>query len=591
MRKIYIAIFTIFLSFNTGIWASGDVSQSAEPDNPVIRARDLVLSYFTPINGTVENVTDGLVSVRFEGKVNIKKGLRFSIYRKGTPFYHPVTNELIGNTETFIGRIEIKEINEPDGLYICTVIKGEVKAGDIARITTSKIKLAFFQERKSDWTLSEAFYSSIKDSERFEILESYAPAYKPEDLSQIARDINAEVVLLFSTPVKDEKRVLNIKLYWAEDAKLFSESEEAVSSDVVSMTAPGEEFISASLANKEPWGSYKLAGGQIFAMGDVDGNGADELIVSDGNNISIYNFKEELQESWSIKGSPQERHLSIDVLDVNNNGRAEIFVTYMTDERGIKTGDSGMAGIKDDNSAIKSFVLEYDPAEGYRKIKDKMPYFLRVSGKILLMQKFDTGRIFSGAVYEGEWKDGNYQPKRQLALPPDVNIYGFTFVDWQNKGMNHLVTFDDNGYLILYDSQVHAIWKSSRTYGKFKLSVEKGTYSVANPVAKKFLRGRLISVKTGRGEEIIVVNKIPVAERVPGLGTSGAEIYSLWWDSGVMDEKLILSKIPGDLTDYWIEGNKLFFIAKGNLLSFIKNAVTGELLKGSVLYYYNLTDK
>jgi hypothetical protein len=70
----------------------------------------------------------------------------------------------------------------PDGLYICTVIKGDVKAGDLARISTSKIKLAFFQERKSDWTLSEAFYSSIKDSERFEILESYTPAYKPEDL-------------------------------------------------------------------------------------------------------------------------------------------------------------------------------------------------------------------------------------------------------------------------------------------------------------------------------------------------------------------------------------------------------------------------
>jgi hypothetical protein len=105
-----------------------------------------------------------------------------------------------------------------------------------------------------------------------------------------------------------------------------------------------------------------------------------------------------------------------------------------------------MAGIKDDSSAVKSFVLEYDPAEGYKKIKDNMPYFLRVSGKTLLMQKFDTGRIFSGAVYEAEWKDGNYQPKRQLVLPPDVNIYGFTFADWQNNGMYHLVTFDDNGY-------------------------------------------------------------------------------------------------------------------------------------------------
>jgi hypothetical protein len=590
MKKIYIVILISCILFTANAAVLGDISQKTETDHPVTSARDFVLSYFTPVNGTVIDVADGVVSVKFEGQGIIKQGMRFSVYRKGKPFYHPVTKEQLGNAEEFIGKIEVKEFKEPEGLCICTVMKGDIKAGDVARITTSKIKLAFFQERKSDWMLSEAFYSSLKDSGRFEIFESYTPTYQPEDLAHLAGNMNAEAVLLFSTPVKDEKRTLNIKLYWAEDAKAFAGMEELAGSDTVKKLSPGEELVSASLVNKEPLGSYRLSGGQLFAIGDVDGDGNMELIVSDDNKISIYSFKEKLQEVWSIKGTPQERHLSIDVLDVNNNGKAEIFVTYITGNGSINT-DDGAGSMRSDNIAVRSAVIEYDPLERYKKIKDKMPYFLRVSGKTLFMQNFDTGRIFAGPVYEGEWKDGNYQPKKQVALPPDINIYGFTFVDWQNSGRYQLVTFDDYGYLILYDDQGHEIWKSSNSYGKFRFAFEKKTYSAANPVAKWYIRGRLIPVRTDRGEEIIVVSNIPLFTNVPGLGTKGTEIHSLWWDNGEMDEKLLLTELPGRISDYWIEGNKLFFIVKGSLWSVLQNAASGELSKGSVLYYYDLGEK
>lgn len=590
MKKIYIAILISCILFTANAAVFGDISQNAQKDYPVTSARDFVLSYFTPVNGTVIDVADGVVSVKFEGQGTVKQGMRFSVFRKGKPFYHPVTKEQLGEAEEFIGKIELKEIKEHEGLCICTVIKGDIKAGDVARITTSKIKLAFFQERKSDWMLSEAFYSSLKDSGRFEILESYTPTYKPEDLAHLAGDMNAEAVLLFSTPVKDEKRALNIKLYWAEDAKAFAAMEESAGSDTVKMFSPGEKFISASLVSKEPLGSYRLSGGQLFAIGDVDGDGSMELIVSEDNKISIYSFKENLQEVWSMKGTPQERNLSIDALDVNNNGKAEIFVTYMTGTGSINTGD-GTGSTRADNLAVRSFVIEYDPVERYKKIKDKMPYFFRVSGKTLFMQKFDTGRIFAGPVYEGEWKDGNYQTKKQVALPPDINIYGFTFVDWQNSGRRQLVTFDDDGYLILYDDQGHKVWKSGSSYGKFRFSFEKNAYSPANPVAKWNIRGRLITVKTDRGEEVIVVNNIPLLTNVPGLGTKATEIHSLWWNNEEMDEKIILTELPGRINDYWVEGTKLFFIVKGSLWSLIENAASGELSKGSALYYYDLGEK
>ncbi|RJQ21528.1 MAG: VCBS repeat-containing protein, partial [Nitrospiraceae bacterium] len=504
----------------------------------------------------------------------------FSVFRTGKPFYHPITNELIGETEDLVGRVEVNEGVPRDGLYPCAIIKGNVSAGDKVRITSSKVRLTFFQERKSNWSLSEAFHSSLKDTGRFEILETYSPAFDPEELSRLSREINAEAVLLLSTPVKDGKEFLNVKLYWAEDAKTITEIEDAAGPAAV-MPPPAEEFISSSFEGKEPWGSFKLPAGQLFAMGDVDNNGAPELVVSDGSNISVYSFRDELQELWSIKGNSNEKHLSVDVLDLNNNGAAEIFVTSLVGSGGTDTGDGKM----------RSFVMEYSPSAGYKKINSNISFFLRVIGKTLLMQKFGTRNAFDGPVYEGEWKNGDLRPAKALDLPSGANIYGFTFVDWRNNGQQQIMTFDDDGHLILYDGRKQPVWKSDRTYGKFNLSFSRTTFSIANPVVTWSVRGRLIAAGTGRGQEVFVVHKIPISTTAPGLGIKEVEVYSLWWDGNVMDEKLVLGEISGAVTDYWTDGKKLFLMGRIDLFSFIKNASGGELSRGNLLYYYDLGER
>ena len=533
-----------------------------------------VLAYFSPLSGRVEDVGDGIARVRVEDKVYIKKGMRFSVYRKGKAFYHPVTNELMGYTEYPVGKIGVNVAEASDGLYDCAIIKGDIRAGDKVRITSSKIKLAFFQDRKSDWALSEAFYGALKDSGRFEILEAYTPDYDPDTLSGLARGLGAEAFLMFSTPVEDGRRFLNVKLYWAEDTTLFGEIKEEAVRNISGTLAPAEEFIASTPAETEPWGSYDIAGGQLIASGDVDGDGIKELVISDGNDIRIYRLKDELLELWFIKGSPVEKHLSLDVLDLNNNGMAEIFVTSLE--------------TISDNGRISSFVIEYDPSEGYRKIKGNMPYFLRVSGKTLLMQKFNRNKIFSGAVYEGKWGDGNYQPGKPLKLPVGVNIYGFAFVDWKNEGQAQLMTFDDSGYLYLYDEKGNLKWKSDKSYGPFPFSFEMNSGSMDDPEAKWFVRGRLIPVKTKSGQEIIVLNRKPVARLMPGLGSWEAEVYCLRWDGDTMSEKLIVSNVFGAITDYLVEGKKLFLIAGSNLSTFFEKITSGEFSKGSKLYYYNL---
>jgi hypothetical protein len=563
---------------------ANQVKTAAEEYNPVYSARDSVLSYFYPESGVIAGVDNQVVKVNFQTDKSLKKGMRFSVFREGKPFYHPVTRKPIGKAEEFIGKIEINKAGE--GAYLCSIVNGQPITGDIVRITSSRIKLAFFQDRQAEWALSEMFYNSLKDSSRFNFMESYTKTYNPEELSRLAREMGAEAVLFFSTPVKEEKLFLNVKLFWAEDASAFAEIEEAAGPDFIKKFAHESEIISMESIGREPWGSFNLAAGKFIAMGDVDGNGEQELVVSDGNNIQIYSYKQEPKEIWFIKGHPGDTHLSIDVLDFNGNGRAEIFVTSLKNKR-----------------TMNSFVLEFDPAAGYKRIWEKAPYSIRVINNTLFMQAFTSYGQFSGPVYKAVWKDGRYQTGAAAGLPEGIDIYGFTSVDWHNSGkpaeagksdlsaLADILAFDDNGYLNLY-SENKLVWRSKTSYMKFNISFDKASAAVVSTSGEKWVvKGRLLAVDTKQGQNVLVIKKVPLVKMVPGLGSKKAEVYSLWWDGAMMNETLLMSGISGAVSDYWINGGNLLLIARQDLSAVFTGALSGNLQTGSKLYYYNLTGK
>lgn len=566
MRRLFILLKIVILVFATaGISAANDPGLDTDP---VQFIRDSVLSCFHPVRGIVSEVEDGIVKVALETEEEMKKGTRLSVFREGRPFYHPTTGELIGKVEEPVGRIEITDRAQGNELYLCGVLDGDIRKGDIVRITSSPIRLAFFQERKADWAISERFYESLKESRRFEIMESYTESYEPERLSEVARKLGAEAILLFSTPHRDGKEFIEVKLIWAEDARIFAQIESDVDEGVAVRPSPEEEIIFGESIMAEPWIKYELGGEELITTGDVDGDGTSELISSNRVDIRIYSLKGELQEIWFSKGSSQERHLSVDALDLNNNGRVEIFVTSLIG-----------------GGRIGSFVIEYSPSEGYRRIWDRAPYFFRVIGKRLFMQKFTPYNIFSGPIYEGVWQDGHYQPLRQIRLPEDVNIYGFAFIDWRNNGDLQIISLDDEGFLYLYSNK-QLIWKSKEKYGRSETSFR--AEEILSGEKEWFVRNRLIPIKTTQGQEIVVVKKIPVVPNFPGLGYKGAEVYSLWWDGETMQERLILRDISGPVSDYWIEGDNLYLITRGSLFSLFKKVASGDFKKGSILYYYNL---
>jgi hypothetical protein len=245
---------------------------------------------------------------------------------------------------------------------------------------------------------------------------------------------------------------------------------------------------------------------------------------------------------------------------------------------------------KKTRAKIVSSVFEYDQSAGYRKIQDNVPYAMRVIGTNLLLQKFTPSKTFTGPVVKGVWSDGRYLNGKSIQLPEGINIYGFTYVDWENNGQEHILSFDDKGHLLLFSGK-EIIWKSPGSLGIFEKSFAKQDSSLVKTEERWVIRSRLIPVKTPQGQEVIVMQKVPFVKQVPGMGYRKTEVYSLRWDGEIMVQKQVLGGIPGTVTDYLVYGSDLFLLAKPSMTLFLKNSLSGDFKRGSMLYYYTLEEK
>ena len=290
-------------------------------------------------------------------------------------------------------------------------------------------------------------------------------------------------------------------------------------------------------------------------IGDVNGDGLNETVLIDAKTIYIYQKKgDAFTLLQTIKGSPSDNYIALDVADINQSGIKQIFVTNLR------------------TNTVDSFVLEYRNNK-YVKIATGIRWFLRVINTsagtpMLLGQVNGIEKPFDSEIYEIVWSGGRYRQGKKQKIPRGLSVYGLTIDTLSEGGKDRVIALNQDDYLCIYEptekplwqlqtfgGNASLLWKSNENFGGSNIYVENTNQSNIEDYEKKtFINLRILTYDTDKDgkREVVIVKNISTAARLfqnVKLFNS-AEVYNLSWDGLGLLENWRTRKINGYVADY-----------------------------------------
>ena len=292
-------------------------------------------------------------------------------------------------------------------------------------------------------------------------------------------------------------------------------------------------------------------------IGDVNGDGLNEVVVIERNKLDIYQKKgSDFKLLHQLLGKTYKNYLSVDAADINRNGIKEIFVTSI-----IRT-------------TLESFVLEFKDGK-FVEIASNLRWFFRVidmpSGEpILLGQKIGIDKTFEKAIYEIVWDGGKYKEGKRMKIPEGLSVYGLAITTLGSGESEKVLALDDYDHLCLYDptekniSRLNVfggskefLWKSDEVFGGTNINFEIRPSDWANNSDKEKTANvnlRILTYDTNKDgkREVIIVKNISSTGRIFQRAAmfTASEVYDLEWDGLGMLENWRTRKINGYVADY-----------------------------------------
>ncbi|HCL81937.1 MAG TPA: hypothetical protein DHW81_06890, partial [Nitrospiraceae bacterium] len=488
--------------------ASSAVSQEKElkpgHEASLNALKDELMSYFEPVSGKIISVEGNSVKIDIGERKAAKPGMRLHAFKEGVSFMHPVTKEFLGKVELPVGNIEIAATYADESLAVITKGKPAEFSNSKIKIPAVKIKVLFVQGN-TDWFLGDSYYQMLKESGRFELIDT---GIETDDISKIISEARAKgaaaALVLRSEDAKDHVN-LTQKLFWVGDSKQFSAKDVQVDVAYVKelrfkLALFGPREGEALLSFRLPFGTRRLA------VGDFDGDDKPDIVLASGNSIMIYSIADsDLKILWDFKVPSTGDILWIDTIDVNKDRRDEILITSMHD------------------GEVASHIYELRGSEFIRTWHSK-DSFIRKIGNEIATQEYRKGEGYEGNVFSLSHSGGTYKKGADLKLPSGVNIYDFQIVK-SLDGKQAILAWDDRGYLNLYNEKGLRIWISPEDFGGFSEKVKRDSPTVMVERGEWSVKDRLIA----NGSEALAPKRKPLLGMARGLGYKSSEIKRLLW--------------------------------------------------------------
>lgn len=256
-----------------------------------------------------------------------------------------------------------------------------------------------------------------------------------------------------------------------------------------------------------------------------------------------------------------DKILTIDSADLDNDGVLELYVTLMSGE------------------ALASQVWSIENGK-FSRIAGNLPYFFRsISAgkgkKSIIAQQMGFDADFQPDILEVTKKGTSFgvKPYRKLANPGSIYSTG-----WINAGDGKLyvVQFTESGYLVVRDEKNEELWRSTDRFGGsehyFSREDQQNVRVTGERFRKVYLEQRIILSENG---DLIL-------PRNDGIWTSGVgrsftknSVFSFAWNGAVLDERWHTRESRNYLSDLFFDEERKELV----LIEIIKK--DGMLQKGA----------
>ena len=568
MKRLLTLILFIFLFLNSSVYGDEHFRELTKK----------TLSYFQPLKGKVLDVKGDVVEIDIGRDKGVKKGLRLKVFKEGVPFYHPVTGEFIGRIEQYRGVVEATTVNDTTSL--CKVLQGNIEKGDTVKVSSlTKTRLLFHQSKNVDYYLGDAYYKDLKKTGKFDLVDAPIENLSVKELVELAREKEAEAIISLDSRESDDRIVLTQRLIWS-DGTIFGTDSVEIDPSYVRSLREGAEFLLAG--TNEPLLNYNLPfDAELIAVGDVDGNKEMDLLISDGVDVYVYKYDVDLSFLYLLKGNATERIVYLDLIDIDKDGRDEVVVSSISDETDeTDSDDSTLSGEGEDREVV-SYVYRVED-KGFKELWSTRGFLRKYRGG-LLYQAFSPVEGFQGPVRKVSYNEGFHLDGDLKGLPGGANIYNFVSLK-DGSGEQMYILIDKDNFINLKDKDGLTLWRSPEDLGGF---IREFTLKRFSPVVEP-KKIRIYDRLSRKGKEIFIVKREPLVKKAETAGYKSSSVRVLWPSGYSLEQSVIIDKIPGELKDYYIFGDKIAVISKPLFGIKAGNILKGENPFVDYLFIYSL---
>ena len=486
-----------------------------------------------PISGYVIQPEGDEFLIDLDARQQIAVGDLFSVVRVGEKLTHPVTGELLGTHDSVKGVLKVTRIKT--GYSVCLPVGAHsgIQRGDVIRR---------IQQINAPSQTAVPLPLPVPAS-------SSVPAPAPLPLP-LPSSVTAPAPVPAPLPA----------------VSTLPDAAPAAGGILVNRTV---ENVAGSL-----WTSLPFTGTPVgVEVGDFDGDGLQEIAVAFFDRVEIGRLKNgTYQHLAAIKIGVGTRSYALDAVDLNNDGRPELYVS-------AATAGSSLVGV----------VIE--PIDGmYRITRKDIPWHMRRmtlpgEGVVLLGQKFGSrGKVFGGPIFRIQSRDGKLIEGPTYEVPKKVNLYDLTPLAAVG-GRKLLAVIGDDNYLNIVTAEGEQLGSSAEAVGGSEAYIEM------NDFVPNGGEGQLVYVKArveqnDKGEIIVPVNSgFSALSRVKIYTKS--YLKALTWDGSALREAWRSAPEKSCLTDYRFAdaGNE----GKKNLVTIVAFPDTDFFeARKSVLHLYPL---